>query len=141
MHPSTVEALGAYAERRDARQPRRDSRRTAHGPSAAFFTSTTGTRLLRDNLSTVFPRLVREAGLPAAGRRRPGRLHDLRHSFAVRTLINWYRQDLDVEQRLPLLSTYLGHVAPKSTYWYLSAVPELLELIADRLDAMPEVGP
>ena len=79
VHPSTVEALGAYAERRDARQPRRDSRPTAHGPSAAFFCSTTGTRLLRDNLSTVFPRLVRDSGLTPGGRRRPGRLHDLRH--------------------------------------------------------------
>lgn len=67
------------------------------------------------------------------------RTHDLRHSFAVNTLIRWYRQGLDVEQRLPLLSTYLGHIAPKSTYWYLSAVPELLELIADRLDSISEV--
>jgi integrase len=139
VHPSTVEALRGYAERRDARRPRPDSRRTAHGPSAAFFTSTTGTRLLRDNISTVFPRLVRQADLPPAGRRRPGRLHDLRHSYAVRTLISWYRQGLDVEQRLPMLSTYLGHVAPKSTYYYLSAVPELLELIVDRLDAASEV--
>lgn len=58
----------------------------------------------------------------------------------VRCVIRWYRDGLDVEQRLPLLSTYLGHVAPSSTYWYLSAVPELLELIADRLDAIDEVG-
>jgi hypothetical protein len=59
----------------------------------------------------------------------------------VNTLIGWYRQGLDVEQRLPLLSTYLGHVAPSSTFWYLSGVPELLELIADRLDAAPEARP
>jgi integrase/recombinase XerD len=142
VHPSTVEALAAYAERRDARRHRRDGRQHHHAPSdASFFTSTTGTRLLRDNVSTVFPRLVREAGLARPGHHRPARLHGLRHSFAVHTLICWYRQGLDVEQRLPLLSTYLGHVAPKSTYWYLSAVPELLELIADRLDAMAEVEP
>jgi integrase/recombinase XerD len=141
VHPSTVDALAAYARRRDTRQHRRDGRRHHHPPSAAsFFTSTTGSRLLRDNVSTVFPRLVRDAGLVGSGRGRPPRLHDLRHSFAVNTLIRWYRQGLDVEQRLPLLSTYLGHVAPSSTYWYLSAVPELLELIADRLDAAPEVG-
>ena len=85
--------------------------------------------------------LVRDAGLAWSGHPRPPRCHDLRHSFAVNTLIRWYRQGLDVEQRLPLLSTYLGHVAPKSTYWYLSAVPELLELIADRLDAMTGVEP
>lgn len=141
VHPSTVVALAGYAQRRDARRPRPDGRPNRHMPSSAsFFTSTTGTRLLRDNVSTVFTRLVREAGLARSGRRAP-RLHDLRHSFAVNTLINWYRQGVDVEQRLPLLSTYLGHVAPKSTYWYLSAVPELLALVADRIDAMSEVQP
>src|SRR5664280_1433827 len=132
VHTSSVEALAAYARRRDQRQPR--------PKGASFFTSTTGTRLLRDNVSTVFPSLVRDAGLDDSGRRRPPRLHDLRHSFAVHSLIRWYRQGLDVEQQLPLLSTYLGHVAPSSTYWYLSAVPELLELIANRLDAVPEAG-
>jgi integrase len=89
----------------------------------------------------VFPQLVRQAGLDRSGLRRAPRLHDLRHSFAVRTLINWYRQGVDVEQRLPLLSTYLGHVAPKSTYWYLSAVPELMAVVVDRIDAMGEVEP
>lgn len=141
VHPSTVEALAGYAHRRDARRYRHDGRQHHHPPSStSFFTSTTGTRLLRDNVSTVFPRLVRESGLAGSGHHRPPRLHDLRHSFAVNTLIRWYRQGLDVEQRLPLLSTYLGHVAPKSTYWYMTAVPELLELIADRLDAI-EVQP
>ena len=142
VHPSTVLALTGYAQRRDARRPRPDGRPNRHMvSSASFFTSTTGTRLLRDNVSTVFPRLVREAGLDRSGCRRAPRLHDLRHSFAVHTLINWYQQGVDVEQRLPLLSTYLGHVAPKSTYWYLSAVPELLAVVADRIDAMSEVEP
>jgi integrase len=142
VHPSTVATLASYAQRRDARQPRRDGRRNRHRPSSSsFFISTTGTRLLRDNVSTVFPRLVRDAGLANPTTGRPARLHDLRHSFAVNTLIGWYRQGLDVEQRLPLLSTYLGHVAPSSTFWYLSGVPELLELIADRLDAAPEARP
>lgn len=107
LHPTTVEALGAYARRRDERRPR------PKGPS--FFTSAIGTRLLRDNVSTVFPRLVRDAGLKWPDGHRPPRLHDLRHTFAVRCLIGWYRESLDVEQRLPLLSTYLGHVAPSST--------------------------
>jgi integrase len=142
VHASTVDALAAYARRRDERQHRRDGRRHHHPPSeASFFTSTTGTRLLRDNVSTVFPCLVRDAGLANAGQGRPPRLHDVRHSFAVRTLIRWYQQGLNVEQQLPLLSTYLGHVAPHSTYWYLSAVPELLELIADRLDTAAGVRP
>jgi integrase/recombinase XerD len=137
VHPSTVAALAGYTERRDARRPRPDGRANRHTPSrASFFTSTTGTRLLRDNVSTVFACLVRDAGL--VGHHRRPRLHDLRHRFAVNTLIRWYRQGLDVEQRLPLLSTYLGHIAPKSTYWYLTAVPELLELVADRLDAITD---
>jgi integrase/recombinase XerD len=132
LHPSTVEALAAYAHRRDQR------RRKPIAPS--LFTSTVGTRLLRDNVSTVFPRLVRDAGIEWPEGRRPARLHDLRHSFAVHCVIGWYRNGVDVERRLPLLSTYLGHIAPSSTYWYLSAVPELLELIADRLDTVREAG-
>lgn len=132
LHPSTVTALAAYATRRDQRRPR--------PKSPSFFTSAIGTRLLRDNVSTVFPRLVRESGLVSSNRLRPPRLHDMRHSFAVRCVIGWYREGLDVEQRLPLLSTWLGHVAPSSTYWYLSGVPELLELVADRLDAVTEVS-
>ena len=126
LHPTTIEALAAYGARRDARRPR--------PKSTSFFTSSIGTRLIRDNVSTVFPCLVREAGLAASHGRRPPRLHDLRHAFAVKTLINWYRDGVDVQAKLPLLSTYLGHVAPSTTYWYLTAVPELLELAALRLD-------
>lgn len=132
LHPTSVAAVAAYARRRDERRPR--------PKTPSFFTSTIGTRLLRDNVSTVFPRLVRDTGLTSPNRLRPPRLHDMRHSFAVRSVIGWYQQGFDVERRLPLLSTWLGHVAPSSTYWYLSAVPELLELIADRLDAITEVG-
>lgn len=61
------------------------------------------------------------------------RLHDLRHRFATRTLIHWYRAGLDVERELPKLSTYLGHVHVSDTYWYLEAVPELLRLATERL--------
>jgi len=78
--------------------------------------------------------LVRQAGLrPRSLRCRP-RPHDLRHSFAVRTLLNWYRAGDNVESKLPLLSTYLGHVSPASTYWYLTAAPELLALASKRLE-------
>jgi integrase len=75
------------------------------------------------------------------GLRRPGdayrgpRIHDLRHSYAVATLLRWYRAGDDVEQRLPILSTYLGHSHTSCTYWYLSACPELMEHAARRLDA------
>lgn len=126
MHPTAVEALLGYTRRRDERR--------ARPRSSSFFTSSIGTRLLRDNVSTVFPRLVRAAGLASPRGRRPPRLHDVRHTFAVRCVIGWYRADVDVHQRLPLLSTYLGHVDPKTTYWYLSAVPELVQLVAERLE-------
>ena len=132
VHATTVEALAGYASRRDRRRP------VPKSPS--FFTSSTGTRLLRDNMSTVGPLLVRDAGLVGSGGRPTPRLHDLRHTFAVRCLVGWYRAGLDVEQRLPVLSTYLGHVAPSTTYWYLTAVPELLEIVAERLDGLWEAG-
>jgi integrase/recombinase XerD len=61
------------------------------------------------------------------------RLHDLRHRFAIRTLVDWYRAGLMVDPLLPLLATYLGHVHVHDTYWYLEAVPELLQLATERL--------
>jgi integrase/recombinase XerD len=107
LHPTSVEALGAYARRRDERRP--------VPKSTSFFASAIGTRVLRDNVCTVFPRLVREAGLRSPNRLRPPRAHDLRHTFAVRCVISWYRQGPDVERRMPLLSTWLGHVDPGSS--------------------------
>jgi integrase len=126
IHASTVAALRAYAKRRDELCPQRKS--------PAFFVSPAGTRLLYCNVHLAFLGLVRDAGLtPRSATCRP-RPHDLRHSFAVSTLIGWYRDGEDVEARLPHLSTYLGHVHPANTYWYLSAAPELLGLAAARLE-------
>ena len=63
----------------------------------------------------------------------------MRHTFAVRTLLDWYHAGEDVDRRMPLLSTFLGHADPASTYWYLEAVPELMALISARLERLPEV--
>lgn len=82
-------------------------------------------------VAQTFRRLVDETGISADVLSRP-RLHDLRHTFAVRTLLGWYRDGQDVQAKLPFLSTYLGHREPSSTYWYLSAAPELLALAAER---------
>jgi integrase len=126
LHPSTVDALAAYARRRDALCPK------PRDPS--FFVSVAGTRVLYCNFHLGWLDLVHRAGLrPRSQRCRP-RPHDLRHGFAVRTLLGWYRDGADVEAQMPLLSTYLGHVHPANTYWYLSAAPELLVLVAARLD-------
>jgi len=128
LHPTTLAALARYADVRDQFISR---------PKApSFFVSTAGTRLNNEDDKT-FRRLVREVGLKSPSGRAP-RLHDLRHRFAVRTLVNWYRAGLDVEAHLPLLSTYLGHASPENTFWYLSAVPELLFLAAEHLEQQEE---
>ena len=95
--------------------------------------------MARGELNQTFRQLVGEVGLEGAGARARPRPHDLRHAFAVRTLLDWYEAGEDIDRRMPLLSTYLGHVDPASTYWYLEAVPELLELISRRLERLPEV--
>jgi integrase len=106
----------------------------------SFFISRVGTRVIHQNFHHVFLRLVRLSGIAGPHRRRP-RLHDLRHTFTVKTLRDWYRAQVDVEQRLPWLSTYLGHVSPSTTYWYLTATPELLTLAAARLERAWTVHP
>jgi integrase/recombinase XerD len=125
LHSSTCAALTEYACLRDRtfRRPR----------SQSFFVSRVGTRLHYKNVHAVFLRLVRTAGLADRRPRRP-RIHDLRHSFAVQTLLDWYRAGVDVEARIPWLSTYLGHVNPANTYWYLTATPELVTLAHRRLE-------
>jgi integrase len=133
LHQTTVEALAAYALRRD--------QLCRHPVDPSFFVSTAGTRLQYCNAHAGWLGLVRRAGLqPRSARCRP-RPHDLRHSFAVRTLTGWYRNGADVAALLPLLSTYLGHVHPGSTYWYLTAAPELLALVAARLDTAEGTRP
>jgi integrase/recombinase XerD len=131
LHKSTIGALRAYAGRRDAHFP------TPSTP--AFFISARGRRMGRAELNQTFIKLIGQAGLEGRGARARPRPHDLRHAFAVRTLLDWYRAGEDIDRRMPLLSTYLGHADPASTYWYLEAVPELLELIGRRLAQLPGV--
>lgn len=126
LHPSTVEALRSYAHRRDQLCTR--------PLTASFFVSLSGNRLSHSGVQPAFRVLLGRAGLDRAPEERRPRLHDLRHTFAMRTLIGWYRDGLDVAARMPLLSTYLGHGDPARTYWYLSATPELLALAARRLE-------
>jgi integrase/recombinase XerD len=130
LHESTISALHEYVHERDARFP------TPSTP--AFFISARGRRMARGELNQTFTRLICEVGLDGRGARARPRPHDLRHAFAVRTLLDWYRAGKDIDRRMPLLSTYLGHADPASTYWYLEAVPELLELISRRLEQPPE---
>ena len=127
LHPSTIQALRTYSRIRD---------RLCPDPLApSLLVSTRGARLTHSTIYPAFRELLQRAGLEplSAAVRRP-RIHDFRHSFAVTSLLGWYRDGSDVGARLPLLSAYLGHTNPAATYWYLSAAPELLALAAERLD-------
>jgi integrase len=100
--------------------------------STTFFVSNVGTALGYGGVHRTFAQLTTAIGLRTPTRR--PRIHELRHSFAVRTLIQWHRSGVDIGTLMVGLSTYLGHVNPAGTYWYLSAAPELMELAAARLD-------
>jgi integrase len=125
LHPSTSQALQSYGRRRDELRP--------NLATPAFFVNTAGRRLEARRVPETFAQLRAATGIrPAPGGRAP-RVHDLRHTFSVTTILGWYRSNMDVHAQLPLLSTYLGHVDPVSTYWYLQAAPELMALAAQRL--------
>ncbi len=122
VHCSTRNALKHYAEVRNRAFPRPATR--------AFFISERGTRITEWSAQYSFAKISQQIGLraPAKGHGRGPRIHDMRHRFAAYTLIDWYRAGVDVERELPKLATYLGHVHINETYWYLEAVPELLQL-------------
>lgn len=132
LHDSTVTALHAYARRRDARFPQ--------PATPAFFISSRGGRVGRHELNQTFTALIRDVGLDGEGARARPRPYDLRHAFAVHTLLDWYKAGDDIDRRMPLLSTLLGHTDPASTYWYLQAVPELLAVVSSRLERLTGVS-
>lgn len=133
LHPTTSAALRNYAARRDSH--------FASPCAPHFFVAERGGPLLHQYVHRVFWRLSREIGLRRTGARTGPRVHDLRHRFAIRTLLGWYREGTDVEKKLPALSTYLGHACVRDTYWYLSACPELMQEAAQRLDRRWEAKP
>ena len=123
LHPTVTEALSRYAAERDRLCPRPRAR--------AFFVSSAGTRLDRSGVGKTLRKITTSLGMRTETVH--PRAHDLRHSFAVDTLIRWQRSGLSVDEHIATLSTYLGHVSPADTYWYLSASPELMGLAAQRL--------
>ena len=125
LDPTTAEALAEYARLRY---------RVVPSPtSPTFFVSAKGTSVIYADFSVKFREMVQSCGVGGDSPRRP-RIHDVRHTFAVNTLVRWHREGEDVGRLLPRLSTYLGHLTPGHTYWYLSAAPELLSLAAERLE-------
>ena len=126
VHFPTRKQLRAYARIRDRICPRPNT--------ASFFISERGTRLTDCTVRRWFVIVSHRIGLRAPAGRHGPRIHDLRHRFAYRTILNWYRRDVDVEAQLPELTTYLGHGHVADTYWYISATPELLKLATQRLE-------
>jgi integrase len=132
LHSSTVVALQRYASIRDDVYPKRKT--------TSFFVWEGGGQLNYDNVNRWFLLVACQAGLRRPGDPHGPRVHDLRHYFAIRTLLNWYRSNVDVEVHLPELATYLGHVHVRDSYWYLSAVPELLKLATLRWERAERGG-
>ena len=124
LHATTTSVLRRYALTRDLLCPEPSTDR--------FFLSSAGGSVSGSAVDQAFRRLTAAIGLREGGT--GPRVHDLRHTFAVTTLTGWQCDGVDVSSHLPLLSTYLGHVEPKNTYWYLTAVPELMQSAAARID-------
>lgn len=126
LHPTTVTALDAYMAVRDRLCP------IPTQPS--FLVTGRGGRLHPGTVWHVFDRLRRQTGLDRETLGRQARIHDVRHTFVLRTLLAWYREERDIDAHLPLLSAFLGHVHPSDTYWYVEGAPQLLALAAERLE-------
>ncbi len=126
LHSTTMARLAAYITLREQTR--------AHPLCPALLISGTGTRLHHSNVSLTFAGLAQRVGITRRSAVCRPRLHDLRHSFAVATVLDWYRTGADVPAMMPRLATYLGHTDPKHTFWYLTAAPELMALAGQRLD-------
>jgi len=133
LHPSATRALARYAADRDARC----------GVTGRFFRTERFPALTPAAVEKTFSRIRQRLGWSARGRARRPRIHDLRHTFAVRRLLGWYEEGADLEREILAFSTYLGHAKVSDTYWYLSGVPELLAIAAERFErfARPEQEP
>jgi integrase/recombinase XerD len=118
LHRSTLSVLRDYAGLRD--------KIFAGRVLPTFLVTSHGTKLEKTNLSRIFRELSRQIGIRKPGVRNGPRLHDFRHRFAIETLLHWYRSGDDVNRRMPVLSTYLGHANVSGTYWYLGSTPELI---------------
>jgi integrase len=127
FHPSVAAKLRAYLTARSQHilLPKADT----------LFLSDRGTALKYSKVRNTFRHLCKQLGWNSAGSRPRPRLYDLRHTFACRRLLTWYQEGVEIDHAITSLSTYLGHVHVNDTYWYLEAVPDLLQLATARLIA------
>lgn len=126
LHPSALPPLRAYATHRDG------------FPGDALFRTDRSDHVSYNAANSTFTVLRRQLGWTAAGRTRAPRIHDLRHRMVVRRIQAWHAHGIDVDHKIAVLATYLGHVEVRDMYWYLSAVPELMSIVADRFEAFTE---
>jgi integrase len=128
LHPSATQALERYARDRDA----------AVHAAGFFFRTERVPRLTIAAVEKAFARMRYRLGWSAQGRVRRPRIHDARHTFAVRRLLRWYEEGADVGQKILALSTYLGHAKVTDTYWYLTGVPELMAVASRRFETVAQ---
>jgi integrase len=129
LHPTTTEALSCYA-----------AQRNAFGPGYFFRTDQLLT-LAHATVQQTFSRLRLRLGWTAEGRARRPRIHDLRHTFAVRRLLHWYEEGVELDRKILALATYMGHAKVTYTYWYFSAVPELMAIASQRFERFATIEP
>jgi integrase len=129
---STADALRKYASARN--------RLGYDGLVQTFFVCESGAPLAYSTVGATFLKIVRGLGIHGPVRSFGPNLRCLRHTFAVRRLLHWYSQSMDVNKLLPHLSVYLGHAKPQNTYWYLTATPELLREAAGRFERFASQG-
>lgn len=126
LHPSVAAKLDLYIEFRDQRVPLPES--------DALFVSDRGTAMKYWTVRSTFRTLCDRLGWKSEGGRRRPRLYDLRHTFACRRLLQWYRDEIEIDHAISSLSTYMGHVKVTDTYWYLTGTPELFRVAAERFE-------
>ena len=132
IHSSVVQALGSYRQSRD--------RCHSTKPGEPFFVSKTGAVLPKRTVEEVFLRMQSHLGWQARGDHAAPRIHDLRHTFAVRRLLRWREEGTLIDHGLFWLCTYLGHAKISDTYWYLTGIPELMDSIGTRFERFAAPG-
>lgn len=133
LHPSALGPLGAYVTEREQRYGRTEQ-------DQAFFRTDRSDRISYNAAEHTFSVLRRQLGWSAVGRTRVPRMHDLRHRMVVRRIETWHAQNVNVDAKIPVLATYMGHEDVRNLYWYFSAVPELMGIISDRFEAFAGPG-
>ena len=130
LHPTVTLALKRYRARRTLV--------IGPEPCDSFFVGLAGRKLDARTVEWAFGRLREQLGWVARGDHAAPRIQDLRHTFVCRRILKWYQEGVNVDNRMIALSTYLGHVKPSDTYWYMSAVPDLMEMVSEKFACFAE---